>query len=174
MTLLYLDDGSLCITKRVNHKKKIIYLSPIITFYLQWHKKGELLSFKKYIFETFQINLSLNKRKDGHGYRLKMTKTQDVYNFLAKTIIDCDCIHLYTNKREALAMLEPLFSNLKLTKKLKNSLWLLVRLLCDCTFQLQNRLYLHPPFYLLGLGTSNSFHCPTKFIVVALALDRVL
>ncbi|WP_213370406.1 hypothetical protein [Mesobacillus boroniphilus] len=31
-----------------------------------------------------------------------------------------------------------------LTKKLKNSLWLLVRLLCDCTFQLQNRLYLHP------------------------------
>lgn len=95
LAVLYLDDGSLCITKSINHNKKIIYLSPTIAFYLQCYKKDELVSLKQFIFDNFQINLSLNKRKDGHGYILKMTKTQDVYNFLSKVkgeIIGCDCM----------------------------------------------------------------------------------
>lgn len=59
-------------------------------------------------------------------------------------------------------MLESL-GNLKLTKKLQNSLWLLVRLLCDCIFRIQNRLYLHPCHHGAGhfeqLLLPYGFHC---------------
>jgi hypothetical protein len=48
---------------------------------------------------------------------------------------------------------------LLLTKKLKNSLWLLVCLLCDCIFRLQNRLSLHPLLW-CGAGHFEQFLLP--------------
>lgn len=40
-------------------------------------------------------------------------------------------------------------------------MWLLVRLLCDCSFHLQNRLYLHPKF--LGAGHFEQLLLPYGF-----------
>ncbi|WP_307342455.1 DNA endonuclease [Metabacillus malikii] len=82
LIVLYLDDGSLILSKRINKRKKLIYLMPSIAFYLQCYRKDELEILQKFILQTFQYELKLNKRNDGYGYILKMTKTRDVYKFL--------------------------------------------------------------------------------------------
>lgn len=53
LAILYMDDGSLCITTRINHKNKIIYLSPQIYLYLQNYPLNQLRSLKKHIKDTF-------------------------------------------------------------------------------------------------------------------------
>ncbi|WP_226529287.1 DNA endonuclease [Metabacillus niabensis] len=93
LLVLYLDDGSLILSKRINDKSKKIYLMPAISFYLQCYKKEELELLRQFISEQFKFELKLNKRKDGKGYILKMTKTKDVYNFLNEIkskISNCD------------------------------------------------------------------------------------
>jgi len=93
LLVLYLDDGSLILSKRMNHRSKKIYLMPAISFYLQCYKKNELELLGQFISEQFNYDLKLNKRNDGNGYILKMTKAKDVYHFLNQvnsTISNCD------------------------------------------------------------------------------------
>jgi len=93
LLVLYLDDGSLILSKRINHRSKKIYLMPAISFYLQCYKKNELELLGHFISEQFKYELKLNKRNDGNGYILKMTKTKDVYRFLNEvksTISNCE------------------------------------------------------------------------------------
>lgn len=93
LLVLYLDDRSLLLSKRINHHSKKIYLMPAISFYLQCYKKTELEFLGQFISEQFKYELKLNKRKDGQGFILKMTKANDVYKFLneIKTVIsNCD------------------------------------------------------------------------------------
>lgn len=42
LAILYMDDGTLCITKRINHRKKIIYLAPSIMLALQNFTRQQL------------------------------------------------------------------------------------------------------------------------------------
>jgi hypothetical protein len=82
LAILYMDDGSLCISHRVNHLKKKIYLTPHIYLYLQCYSHEELLQFKKYLRETFGIIFHISSRKDGNGYILKTTSVIQTYQFL--------------------------------------------------------------------------------------------
>lgn len=63
--------------------------------------------------------------------------------------------------------------SLQLTKQLKNTLWLLVGLLCRHAFQRWNRLYLHPQKF-KEPGTSNGCCHPTDFIVMAHCFRRYI
>jgi LAGLIDADG DNA endonuclease family len=76
LTALYLDDGSLSISKRINHRNKKIYLTPQIYLYLQNYPKKELEVLQQHILSTFHIELKLSKRRDGHGYVLKGVQRQ--------------------------------------------------------------------------------------------------
>jgi hypothetical protein len=82
LAILFMDDGSLCITKRMNHIKKRIYLSPIIALYLQNYPLEQLESLKEYISSTFGFCFSISRRNDGHGHILRFTSTSDTYRFL--------------------------------------------------------------------------------------------
>ncbi|MEK4014329.1 DNA endonuclease [Peribacillus sp. FSL M8-0224] len=82
LTILYMDDGSLSISYRVNHNKKIIYLTPHIYLYLQCYPKDELEKLKEHIFTTYHSSLKLSSRKDGYGYILKTTSVKETFRFL--------------------------------------------------------------------------------------------
>jgi hypothetical protein len=82
LTILYMDDGSLSISYRVNHNKKIIYLTPHIYLYLQCYPKDELEKLKEHIFTTYNLSLNLSSRKDGYGYILKTTSVKETFRFL--------------------------------------------------------------------------------------------
>jgi hypothetical protein len=83
LAVIYLDDGSLSISTRVNHRLKKIYLTPHIFLYLQNYTKDQLLALQCHLVETFDFNFSINKRKDGHGYILRGTSTELTYRFLS-------------------------------------------------------------------------------------------
>jgi hypothetical protein len=83
LAAIYLDDGSLSISTRVNHRLKRIYLTPHIFLYLQNYPKDQLQSLQHHIAETFNFYFKLNKRKDGYGYILRGTSTELTYRFLS-------------------------------------------------------------------------------------------
>ncbi|TLS36613.1 DNA endonuclease [Pseudalkalibacillus caeni] len=88
LSILYMDDGSLSITRRINHREKRIYLTPHIFLHLQNYSLEQLQLLRDFILQTFHFNFSVNKRKDGYGYILRFTSTLNTYNFL-KAINTC-------------------------------------------------------------------------------------
>lgn len=82
LAVLYLDDGSLSISKRINHNKKLIYLTPHIFLYLQNYPKEQLEQLQQHITQQFHLDFSINKRKDGHGYILRFTSVEKTFHFL--------------------------------------------------------------------------------------------
>lgn len=84
LAVLYMDDGSLCISKRINDRKKLIYLTPHIYLYLQAYPKNSLLLLQKFIKEKFNITLHTSNRKDGSGCILKTTSIRETFDFLNK------------------------------------------------------------------------------------------
>jgi hypothetical protein len=84
LAVLYMDDGSICITKRIYDRKKLIYLTPHIYLYLQAYSKSSLLLLQKFIKEKFNINLQISNRKDGSGCILKTTSVRETFDFLNK------------------------------------------------------------------------------------------
>ncbi|WP_417898902.1 DNA endonuclease [Bacillus haimaensis] len=82
LAILYMDDGSLSISHRVNHRNKKIYLLPHIYLYLQCYEKNQLVILQKHIQYTFDINLKLSSRKDGSGFILKTTTIAETMKFL--------------------------------------------------------------------------------------------
>jgi LAGLIDADG DNA endonuclease family len=100
LAALYLDDGSLSISKIINHRNKKIYLTPHIFLSLQNYTKEELELLKQHILESFQINFKLNKRRDGHGYILRGTSTDLTYNFLnllSPITLACESMYYKSN-----------------------------------------------------------------------------
>jgi hypothetical protein len=83
LAAIYLDDGSLSISNRINHRSKKIYLTPYIFLYIQNYTKDQLQSLQCHIAETFDFYFKLSKRKDGHGYILRGTSTELTYRFLS-------------------------------------------------------------------------------------------
>lgn len=82
LAVLHMDDGSLSISRRINHRKKIIYLLPHIYLYLQNYRPSDLNILNKHIEQAFNVQLRLNNRKDGHGSILRTTSVQETLNFL--------------------------------------------------------------------------------------------
>lgn len=82
LAILYMDDGSLSISKRINHNKKLIYLTPHIFLYLQNYPKEQLEQLQRHISQQFLLDFSINKRKDGHGYILRFTSVEKTFQFL--------------------------------------------------------------------------------------------
>lgn len=82
LTILYLDDGTLSLSKSFNHKKKLIFLTANINLYLQSFPFEELVLLQHHIDDHFDIRFSLNKRHDGYGYILRTTSTKDSYKLL--------------------------------------------------------------------------------------------
>ncbi len=89
---LFLDDGSLCISKRINNRKKLIYLTPHICLYLQNFPQDELTILQQHLNKHFKVNFRLNKRKDGFGFILKLTRVEETIKFLnVIKLVEIDC-----------------------------------------------------------------------------------
>ena len=82
LATIYMDDGSLMISRRINHRTKCIYLTPHIALYLQNFTETELLLLRDYIYSLTSIYFTLSKRPDGNGYFLRTYRTQDSLDFL--------------------------------------------------------------------------------------------
>lgn len=82
LATIYMDDGSLMISNRINHRSKRVFLIPHIALYLQNFTKTELTRLKVYIFKLTSISFSLCKRPDGNGYFLRTYRTSDTLDFL--------------------------------------------------------------------------------------------
>ncbi|RSD25197.1 DNA endonuclease [Mesobacillus subterraneus] len=85
LAVLFLDDGSLMITKPINHRKKLIYITPHASLYLQNYPKSDLTLLQNHLNETFNLNFKLNKRRDGFGYILKLTSVEETLKLLSLT-----------------------------------------------------------------------------------------
>lgn len=100
LATLYMDDGSLSISYRINHRLKKVYLTPHIYLYLQSLTKPDLEILKEHISIYFKVNLSLSKRKDGFGYVLKTTSVNETFKFLQvirSIILECPSMFYKTN-----------------------------------------------------------------------------
>lgn len=82
LAVLYMDDGTLSISKRINHKKKLIYLTPHIFLYVQNFPVNELQLLKEHIHRQFGIEFTIAKRPDGHGAVLRFTAVEKTLHFL--------------------------------------------------------------------------------------------
>lgn len=78
---LYLDDGSLIISKRLNRKGQL-FVTPSIALYLQSFPLDQLTLFYRWLNETFSLNSRLSKTPNGSGYFLKTTRVTDALDFL--------------------------------------------------------------------------------------------
>ncbi|WP_197187453.1 hypothetical protein [Brevibacillus agri] len=80
LATLYLDDGSLILSKRKT--PSMLVLHPTIVIYTQCftHDENEML--KSHINNTFDTNFVVASRPDGHGFILKLNKEHEVQHFL--------------------------------------------------------------------------------------------
>ena len=79
---LYLDDGSLLLSKRFNHRKKEIQFTPHIALYLQAFSKEQLEQLAQFLFERFNVIVRTSGTPSGTGYYLKTTKVIDTFQIL--------------------------------------------------------------------------------------------
>ncbi|MET2869680.1 endonuclease [Exiguobacterium profundum] len=79
---LYLDDGSLLLSKRFNHKKKEIQFTPHIAFYLQAFSKEQLEQLAEWMKNHYNIIVRTSGTPSGTGYYLKTTKVTDTFDIL--------------------------------------------------------------------------------------------
>lgn len=92
LAILYLDDGTLSISKRINHQKKLIYVTPHIYLYLQNFPVHDLYLLKEHIQQQFDIEFTIAKRPDGYGAILRFTSVEKTLHFLTYISPYCeDC-----------------------------------------------------------------------------------
>ncbi|MGM7634569.1 DNA endonuclease [Bacillus sp. Hm123] len=82
LAILYMDDGTLSITKRINHRKQKIYLTPAITLALQNYPRHQLEILRCHIENTFNLSFKYVMVPDGYHYALKFTSVKDTFAFL--------------------------------------------------------------------------------------------
>ncbi|PLR73719.1 DNA endonuclease [Bacillus sp. UMB0728] len=100
LAALYMDDGTLCITKRINHKKSIIYLTPSIMLALQNFPRKQLELLCQHIQETFNFTFHFLAVKDGKNVALKFTSVKDTFAFLdyiSPVTASCPSMYYKTN-----------------------------------------------------------------------------
>jgi len=82
LATIYLDDGSLMLSHRINDRLQKIYITPHIALYLQNFKRETLQRLIDWIYNMTKIAFTLTKRPDGYGYYVRTTKTEDTIRFL--------------------------------------------------------------------------------------------
>lgn len=88
---LYLDDGSLTMSKRYNHNTKRLYFSPSVVLYTLNFTKNENERLKNHLNETFGTSFVVSGHPDGQQSLLKLNKVSDIEFFL-------NCLHPYINE----------------------------------------------------------------------------
>lgn len=78
---LYLDDGSLIVSKRFTSKQQLI-VSPTVALYLQSFTKQSLTLFCEWLNRNFQLHFRVAKTSNGSGYFLRTTRFEDTMQFL--------------------------------------------------------------------------------------------
>lgn len=81
LLILYLDDGSLIVSKRLTSKKQLI-VSPTIALYLQSFSKQSLTLFCEWLNHNFRLHFRVAKTSNGSGYFLRTTRFEDTMQFL--------------------------------------------------------------------------------------------
>ena len=94
LAILYMDDGSLTISKKVNSVSKVIYLTPNINFYVQCFPIEQIALLQNPFYNVFKLKSSINRRKDGFGYILRITSTQGSMRLYIQT---CPSMYYKTN-----------------------------------------------------------------------------
>ncbi|PID05011.1 MULTISPECIES: hypothetical protein [unclassified Sporosarcina] len=97
---IYMDDGSLLLTKRINDNNKKIYITPHIALYLQNFTFEELKNLALQIKNLTQAEFTLTKLPDGNGYYLRTFRTADTLLFLQDihpVTITCPAMSYKTN-----------------------------------------------------------------------------
>ncbi|WOV88358.1 DNA endonuclease [Sporosarcina oncorhynchi] len=105
LATLYMDDGSLMISYRINHRLKKIYMTPHIALYLQSFTKEELELLNEHVTKVFKVKLRLSQRNDGNGYILKTTTVDDTFRFLdviSEVTTACPSMYYKTNWQDRL------------------------------------------------------------------------
>jgi hypothetical protein len=100
LAILYMDDGTLCITKRINHRKKIIYLAPSIMLALQNFTRQQLEILRLHIQNHFHMTFRYLAVKDGNNAALKFTSIKDTLEFLnliSYITVSCPSMYYKTN-----------------------------------------------------------------------------
>jgi len=78
---LYLDDGSLIVSKRLTSKQQLI-ASPTIALYLQSFSKQSLILLCEWLNHNFRLHFRVAKTSNGSGYFLRTTRFEDTMQFL--------------------------------------------------------------------------------------------
>ncbi|MCY1690148.1 endonuclease [Exiguobacterium sp. SL14] len=78
---LYLDDGSLIVSKRLTSKQQLI-VSPTIALYLQSFPKQSLTLLCEWLNHNFQLHFRVAKTSNGSGYFLRTTRFEHTMQFL--------------------------------------------------------------------------------------------
>ena len=107
---LYLDDGSLMISKRTNQNNQL-YVTPSIALYLQSFSKEDLIPFCDWLNQIFQLNFRLSQTPNGCGYLLKTTRVTDALAFLEQVAPYTDTLPNFTYKLDWTARLNQLQHN---------------------------------------------------------------
>ncbi|ADI28068.1 DNA endonuclease [Geobacillus sp. G4] len=105
LAVLYMDDGSLCISPNINKRKKVIYLTPHIYLYLQNYPREELKKLQQHILSHFGVTFRLSKHPNGQGCILRTTSVRDTFHFLniiSSAISTCPSMYYKTNWNERL------------------------------------------------------------------------
>lgn len=78
---LYLDDGSLIVSKRLTSKQQLV-VSPTIALYLQSFSKQSLTFFCEWLNHNFQLHFRVAKTSNGSRYFLRTTRFEHTMQFL--------------------------------------------------------------------------------------------
>lgn len=100
LATIYMDDGSLLLSTRVNHNQKKIYITPHIALYLQCFTFDELSLLQEQIKKLTAAEFILTKTPSGNGYYLRTSKTADTLLFLQDiepATITCPSMSYKTN-----------------------------------------------------------------------------
>ncbi|PID23305.1 hypothetical protein [Sporosarcina sp. P7] len=100
LATIYMDDGSLLLTTRVNHNHKKFYITPHIALYLQSFTYEELLLLQGQMKKLTTVEFRLTKLPNGNGYYLRTSRTADTLQFLQDLehiVVTCPSMSYKTN-----------------------------------------------------------------------------
>ncbi|PIC75938.1 hypothetical protein CSV74_13455 [Sporosarcina sp. P19] len=100
LATIYMDDGSLLLTTRVNHNHKKIYITPHIALYLQSFTYEELLLLQEQMKKLTTVSFRLTKLPSGNGYYLRTSRTANTLQFLQDlehVVVTCPSMSYKTN-----------------------------------------------------------------------------
>ncbi|PIC98531.1 hypothetical protein [Sporosarcina sp. P29] len=100
LATIYMDDGSLLLTTRVNHNHKKIYITPHIALYLQSFTYEELLLLQEQMKKLTTVEFRLTKLPSGNGYYLRTSRIADTLQFLQDLehiVVTCPSMSYKTN-----------------------------------------------------------------------------